>query len=198
MDFVATVIQEAQQGLEKVEQDDSFKMNSNEESGVFSNGSNSIASNTSSWIFYENEVMDASVFSLPEFVQSSNIKLDRPEAEFSSISQEFSLQAPQGTLAPYYSYTPKIESFHINLTIGQRESTHIGQSEWATPRVEGLFKLESEGDENDEFHKEEFENSFGTENDASFEYKFSAFPKALNPGFDLQIALSVSTFFMAR
>ena len=96
MDFVATVIQEAQQGLEKVEQDDSFKMNSNEESGVFSNGSNSIASNTSSWIFYENEVMDASVFSLPEFVQSSNIKLDRPEAEFSSISQEHSLQAPQG------------------------------------------------------------------------------------------------------
>ena len=98
MDIVATVNQEIQQVIEKVEQDNSFKVNPNEESGVFSNDSNSIAIDPSSWIFYENEVMDASVFSLPEFVQSSNIKIDRPEAEFSSISQELSLQAQQGMI----------------------------------------------------------------------------------------------------
>ena len=98
MDTVATVNQETLQVMVKVEQDDSFKVNSNEESGVFSNESNSIALDHSSWIFYENEVMDASVFSLPEFVQSSNIKTTRPEAEFSSISQELSLQAPQGMI----------------------------------------------------------------------------------------------------
>lgn len=94
MDIVATVNQETQQVIEKVEQDDSFKVN--EESGVFSNGSNSISTDTNSWIFYENEVMDASVFSLPEYVQSSNIKAERPEADFSSISQEFSHQVLPG------------------------------------------------------------------------------------------------------
>ena len=97
MDIVATVNQETRQVIGKVEQDDSFKVNPNEESGVFSNGSNSIASDTNSWIFYENEVMDISVFSLPEYVQSSNIKIERPEVEFSSISQEFSLQALPGS-----------------------------------------------------------------------------------------------------
>ena len=96
MNIVATANQETQQVIEKVEQDNSFKVNANEESGVFSNESNSMTSDSSSWIFYENEVMDASVFSLPDFIQSSNIKTNRPEAEFSSISQELSLQAPQG------------------------------------------------------------------------------------------------------
>ena len=98
MDFVATVNQETRQVMEKVEQDDSFKVNTNEESGVFSNESNSTSTDPSSWIFFENEVMDASVFSLPEYVQSSNIKTNRPEAEFSSISQELSLPAPQGMI----------------------------------------------------------------------------------------------------
>ena len=189
MDIVATVIQENQQVIEKVEQDNSFKVNSNEESGVFSNGSDSIVSNSSSWIFYENEVMDASVFSLPEFIQSSNIKTDRPEAEFSSISQELSIQAPQGIVKVLFKFS---ELYITKMCLGQRESTHIGQADWATPRVEGLYKLEFEGDQSDEFRKVEFENTFGSENDASFDHKFSGFPKALNPGFDLQIALSVS------
>ena len=85
------------------------------------------------------------------------------------------------------------ENIYHELFLGQRESTHIGQGDWATPRVEGLYKLEFEGDESDEFRREEFENTFGSENDASFDNKVHGFPKALNPGFDLQIALSVST-----
>ena len=41
--------------------------------------------------------------------------------------------------------------------------------------------------------KNEFESTFGSDNDASYDYRFTPFPKALNPGFDLQIALTVST-----
>ena len=58
--------------------------------------------------------------------------------------------------------------------------------------MEGLYKLEFEGNGSDGFLKEEFENSFGSNNDASTDHKFSGFPRALNPGFDLQIALTVS------
>ena len=100
MDIVATVEQEALQVIEKVEQDDSFKINEQEESGVFSNGSEATSADSNSWVFFENEVMDASVFSLPDHVtQSSNIKTERPEAEFSSISQDLSLQNTQGNLS---------------------------------------------------------------------------------------------------
>ena len=60
--------------------------------------------------------------------------------------------------------------------------------------MEGLHKLEFDGDENEDFRREEFENTFGSDNDASIDHKFNGFPKALNPGFDLQIALSVSIF----
>ena len=86
--------------------------------------------------------------------------------------------------------------------IGRVESTHIGSSsnvqpddDWLTPRDHGrnIRKLELEGDLEDQFFKMEFENSFCQDTDASFDYKFTVFPKSLNPGFDLMCLIKVSS-----
>ena len=63
-----------------------------------------------------------------------------------------------------------------------------------TPRDHGrsIRKLELEGDLEDQFFKMEFENSFCQDTDASFDYKFTVFPKSLNPGFDLMCVIKVS------
>ena len=86
-------------------------------------------------------------------------------------------------------------------SLGRVESTHIGNStnesrddDWMTPRDYGrsLKKLELEDDLEDLFFKMEFENSVSSETDASFDYKFTVFPKSLNPGFDLMCVIKVS------
>lgn len=78
----------------KVERDNSFKARESEESGIYSSEAGS--SLNSDWEFYENEVLDASVFSLPDYIQSSNLKAERPEAEFSTISGDASVPNGQG------------------------------------------------------------------------------------------------------
>ena len=87
----------------KVEQDNSFRVRESEESGIYSSeaGNSTGNSTDSEWEFFENEVLDASVFSLPDYIQSSNVKAERPEAEFSSISEVASVPNGQGNLKKY-------------------------------------------------------------------------------------------------
>ena len=83
------------------------------------------------------------------------------------------------------------------MLLGQTESTHISavtqHNDWATPMHSGrqLQKMEIESDLEARLLKFEFESSFGSDLDSSLDYKFNAFPKHLNPGFDLQIMLKV-------
>ena len=78
----------------KVEQDNSFRVRESEESGIYSSEASS--SLNTDWEFYENEVLDASVFSLPDYIQSSNLKSERPDPEFSSISDAATVPNGQG------------------------------------------------------------------------------------------------------
>ena len=56
--------------------------------------------------------------------------------------------------------------------------------------------MEIESDLEARLMKFEFESTFGSDLDSSFDYKYNAFPKHLNPGFDLQIMLKVSDLVM--
>ena len=38
----------------------------------------------------------------------------------------------------------------------------------------------------------EYDTSFSSDTDATFDYKFNVFPKSLNPGFDLMCVIKVS------
>ena len=71
--------------MEKVEQDGSYKVSDSNESGLGTDHGSSQDSTQSSWVSHENEVLDASVFDPIERAQSSNVKKERPEVEYSSI-----------------------------------------------------------------------------------------------------------------
>ena len=71
--------------MEKVEQDGSYKASDSNESGLGTDHGSSQNSTQSSWVSHENEVLDASVFDPIERAQSSNVKKERPEVEYSSI-----------------------------------------------------------------------------------------------------------------
>ena len=196
MVLVATVENREIQVIEKLEQDNSFQVR--DESGVFSEGTNnSTGGEKDNWEYFADEVVDASIFSLPDYFHSSNLEPMRPISDISSISQLSTFQNGQGNRLTFKFYK-------INHYIGRIESTHIGSStsgqpddDWMTPRDHGrnIRKLELEGDLEDQFFKMEFENSFCQDTDASFDYKFTVFPKSLNPGFDLMCLIKVSLLF---
>ena len=95
MDFVATVENSELQVIEKLEQDNSFQ--GRDESGVFSEGTNnSTGGDKDNWEFFADEVVDASIFSLPEHFHSSNLEPIRLISDISSISQTSSFQNGQG------------------------------------------------------------------------------------------------------
>ena len=99
MEIVAEIDCELHQVAGKVEQDESFanKSRDTEESGVFSQDNSSNKSHSrgsNNWECYKDEVFDSSIFSLPEYVQSSNLNGVRPSAEFSSILE--SINGGQG------------------------------------------------------------------------------------------------------
>ena len=94
MDTIATVDKNLVQVIEKLEHDNSFQ--GNEESGVFSEGTNASGGDTENWEFYADEVVDASIFSLPEYFHSSNLDGMKPISDISSISQVSSMQNGQG------------------------------------------------------------------------------------------------------
>ena len=82
--------------------------------------------------------------------------------------------------------------------IGQVESTHIRATrddshDWTGHgnHERKLQKLEIDSDLEGRLLKLEFESSFGSENDASVDFKCDTYPYHLNPDFDLQIAIKV-------
>ena len=99
MVIVATINCELPQAESKLEQDESFvgKTEDSEESGVYSQDNNSSISysrGSDNWVCFKDEVFDISVFSLPEYIQSSNLKGNRPSVDYSSILE--SIQGGQG------------------------------------------------------------------------------------------------------
>ena len=100
MNTIASVEKNEIQVIEKLEHDNSFQ--GKDESGVFSEGTNASSSGEKeNWEFYADEVVDASIFSLPEYFHSSNLEHIRPISDISSISQMSSFQNGQGK---QYSY----------------------------------------------------------------------------------------------
>ena len=98
MEMIATDVEMVAQLLEKVEQDGSYKIADSNESGLGTDHGSSKDSTQSSWISHENEVMDASVFDPIEHAQSSNVKKERPEVEYSSIMDLTPPDGNQGEL----------------------------------------------------------------------------------------------------
>ena len=80
--------------MEKVEHDGSYKISDSNESGLGTDPGSSQDSTQSSWVSYENEVLDASIFDPIERAQSSNVKKERPDVEYSSIMD---LTPPSGS-----------------------------------------------------------------------------------------------------
>ena len=83
----------------KVEQDESFSGNAreSEESGVYSQGDstgNNDSRDSGNWECFKDEVFDISIFSLPDYIQSSNLKGTRPCIDYSSILE--SIHGGQG------------------------------------------------------------------------------------------------------
>ena len=85
METIAVDTKLTLQLLEKVEHDASYKASDSNESGLGTDPGSSQNSTQSSWVSHENEVMDASIFDPIERAQSSNVKKERPEVEYSSI-----------------------------------------------------------------------------------------------------------------
>ena len=83
--MIATDTKLTVQLLEKVEHDDSYKVSDSNESGLGTDQGSTQESSQSSWVSHENEVLDASIFDPIERAQSSNVKKERPEVEYSSI-----------------------------------------------------------------------------------------------------------------
>ena len=95
MVLVATVENSEIRVIEKLEQDNSFQVR--DESGVFSEGTNNSAEvEKDNWEYFADEVVDASIFSLPDLLHSSNLEPIRPISDISSISQLSSFQNGQG------------------------------------------------------------------------------------------------------
>ena len=99
MVIIATINCELPQVEDKIEQDESYagKAGDSEESGIYSHDNNSGSSysrDSDNWVCFKDEVFDISVFSLPEYIQSSNLKGNRPSVDYSSILE--SIQGGQG------------------------------------------------------------------------------------------------------
>ena len=182
----------------KQERDESVKVDSINESGIFSENSSSF--DKPSWEVLEGEVVDYNIFD-PPILCSSNVWGDPLiQCDWSSI----------------FELTPPIKSecfireihYHIDICVSDEycESTHIDASKKMVDDGESnskgnegrscFYKMKMDDAVGDEYLKNEYENSFGSDLSLSGIESFdkepgSNFPLSLNPQFELQIQLQV-------